>query len=237
MLADDSEPVDTHEKTLEELLESMTPLGEDEKIESEPISEFIPEPESEPISVPNDDADATLELLATEFAASEDKIVAPAKTETRGKIGKLKNIPVENRIRLGEGITIGSYMHDHQEIKNWMIEGSQMDLVRSRNTSNGAKQIRMVSRVALHATNTKGNLGQRIVNIVGKAKQADGKLPGNGLLVMVVCSLAGGTGAGTVLQVPMYLEEAIRNSYSNDDLEFELACIMPNAFSTTLSCM
>ena len=92
MLADDSEPVDTHEKTLEELLESMTPLGEDEKIESEPISEFIPEPESEPISVPNDDADATLELLATEFAASEDKIVAPAKTETRGKIGKLKNI-------------------------------------------------------------------------------------------------------------------------------------------------
>ena len=92
MLVDDSEPVDTHEKTLEELLESMTPLGEDEKIESEPISEFVPEPESEPISVPNDDTDATLELLATEFAASEDKIVAPAKTETRGKIGKLKNI-------------------------------------------------------------------------------------------------------------------------------------------------
>ena len=110
-------------------------------------------------------------------------------------IGKLQNIPVDNQIRLGEGITIGRYVRDHQDIKNWLIGGKQFDLVRNRSTSNGAKQIRMVSRVALHATNTKGNLGQRIVDIVGKAKRVDGRLDGNGLLVMVVCSLAGGTGS------------------------------------------
>lgn len=103
MLADDSAPVDTHEKTLEELLESMTPLGEDEKIVQKPISESVPE--TEPIQIQDDDTDATLELLATEFAESADKIVAPSKTETRGKIGKLKNIlPFKKAKRDDSGI-------------------------------------------------------------------------------------------------------------------------------------
>ena len=92
MLAEDSAPVDVHEKTLEELLESMTPLGEDEKI-AEPIaSDSIEEDKPEVTQTQNDEADATLELLATEFAAAEDKIVTPSKTDSRGKIGKLKNI-------------------------------------------------------------------------------------------------------------------------------------------------
>ncbi len=151
------------------------------------------------------------------------------------EIGALKNIPIQNRIRIGENITIGSYMSSHPDIKSWMIKGDQLDLVRERNTSQGAKQIRMVSRIALHATKTIGNLENRIVEIAANVKRADGKLPGSGLLVMVVCSLAGGTGAGTILQVPIYLEEAIKNSYSSDDLEFECACIMPNTFADTLS--
>ena len=92
MLADDSVPVAEHEKTLEELLESMTPLGEDEKIVHEPIASTETIVKSEPIQTSDDDTDATLELLATEFAESADKIVAPTKNETRGKIGKLKNI-------------------------------------------------------------------------------------------------------------------------------------------------
>lgn len=151
------------------------------------------------------------------------------------EIGVLSNIPLKNRIRIGEGVTIGSYTRLHPEIKDWMITGKQMDLVRGRNTSQGAKQIRLVSRIALRATNTEGNLGQRIVRIVDEAKKADGKLDGSGLLVMVVCSVAGGTGAGTVLQVPIYLEEAIKTAYTSSDVEFECAMLMPNAFASTLS--
>ena len=105
MLADDTVPVDTREKTLEELLETITPLGEDKKSDS--VAE--PEPEIEPVieesTDSSDDTDATLELLATEFAESEDKIVTPTKTETRGKIGKLKNIlPFKKAKRDDSGI-------------------------------------------------------------------------------------------------------------------------------------
>lgn len=107
MLADDTTPVDEHEKTLEELLESMTPLGEDEKIAQPQVTEPEPMVEKNVVQsqATDDDTDATLELLATEFAESADKIVAPAKPETRGKIGKLKNIlPFKKAKRDDSGI-------------------------------------------------------------------------------------------------------------------------------------
>ena len=107
MLADESEPVTGGEKTLEELLESMTPLGEDEKEDVQPIAspEIDITPEPVPSEKNENDTDATLELLAAEFAESEDKIVAPTKTETRGKIGKLKNIlPFKKAKRDDSGI-------------------------------------------------------------------------------------------------------------------------------------
>ncbi len=72
------------EKTLEQLLESMTPLREDHVIEPA-IVEEAPAPIA-------DDTDATLAQLANEFAENQDKIISPAQNETHGKIGKLKNI-------------------------------------------------------------------------------------------------------------------------------------------------
>lgn len=93
MIADDA-PVAETEKTLEELLESMTPLGEDTEPDTEPISI---EPDQVPTDTADDentdtDTDKTLEMLANEFVESQDKFETPAKPATRGKIGKLKNI-------------------------------------------------------------------------------------------------------------------------------------------------
>lgn len=105
MLADDTTPVDAHEKTLEELLESMTPLGEDEKATIPPVTNSGQTTDTDHIVQKEDDTDATLELLATEFAESADKIVTSSKTETRGKIGKLKNIlPFKKAKRDDSGI-------------------------------------------------------------------------------------------------------------------------------------
>ncbi len=84
-------PVAEKEKTLEELLESMTPLRED--VET-PIADDTVEPEQDFDVVPDmdPDTDATLAQLANEFAAAQDKIVSIEKPESQGKIGKLKNI-------------------------------------------------------------------------------------------------------------------------------------------------
>ncbi|MBQ7999823.1 MAG: hypothetical protein IJ298_01230 [Ruminococcus sp.] len=152
-----------------------------------------------------------------------------------GEMKLLKNIPLENQILLGANTTVGKYMRENPDVGDWMVKGQQLDLIRNRNTKNGAKQIRMVSRIALRATNSQGHLGKRIENAINKLNAVDGKSEGSGLLVLVVCSIAGGTGAGTVIQVPIYLEEAIKNAYDSDNVQFECAMLMPNAFSTTLS--
>ena len=93
----DEAPVETHEKTLEELLESMTPLGEDIVPEPEQaVEEEIIKDDNDDFSISmTDDAtdtDATLAQLANEFAQTQDKIPDTPKASNNGKIGKLKNI-------------------------------------------------------------------------------------------------------------------------------------------------
>lgn len=91
MIADEA-PTEEHEKTLEELLESMTPLGEDAEKSDEQISINTDEVSVESETKKDDDIDITLEKLATEFVETQDKIDEPTKPAARGKIGKLKNI-------------------------------------------------------------------------------------------------------------------------------------------------
>ncbi len=80
----DDAPSEPEEKTLEKLFEKIAPLREDHGLEN-----IIAPQEPEVIM---DDTDATLEKLAAEFASNQD-ISAPApKSESAGKIGKLKNI-------------------------------------------------------------------------------------------------------------------------------------------------
>lgn len=88
MLQDDV-PDAPHEKTLEELLETMTPLREDVQPDEEDVGE-TPEPAAADESL--DDADATLASLATEFVDVQDKMPTFRKSPERGKISKLKSI-------------------------------------------------------------------------------------------------------------------------------------------------
>ncbi len=95
MVSDDTPPVVQKEKTLEELLESMTPLREDMDNDVAPTinaTEMPDETIDVPVDIISDDTDATLEQLAAEFVQNEDKIVSNPKNSTHGKIGKLKNI-------------------------------------------------------------------------------------------------------------------------------------------------
>ncbi len=110
----DDAPVVEHEKTLEELLESMTPLGEDIISDVEPDTNATPEEEMSDannddfsISMTDDmaDTDATLAQLANEFAQTQDKIPESPKPSGNGKIGKLKNIlPFKKAKRDDNGI-------------------------------------------------------------------------------------------------------------------------------------
>ena len=95
MITDDA-PDAPIEKTLEQLLENITPLREDSV--EDVVTSDTDTPDDEITTdvtfddVDNSDTDATLEQLAAEFAENQDKIPTPTKSENHSKIGKLKNI-------------------------------------------------------------------------------------------------------------------------------------------------
>lgn len=85
---DDSEKIPEAESDLEQLLSAMKPLAEDS-------SDEIPDIQNTKETVEetdNENIDATLEQLATEFVKNQDKISSDNKNSTRSKIGKLRNI-------------------------------------------------------------------------------------------------------------------------------------------------
>lgn len=91
-IADDDVPDMPMEKTLEQLLESMTPLREDVMPKIEDTFDAEETHNDDSVVLETADTDATLAQLASEFALTEDKIAPAPRAETSGKIGKLKNI-------------------------------------------------------------------------------------------------------------------------------------------------
>ena len=82
---DDSNIEETDAQTnLEKLLSEMKPLDED--------ALDIPVTPDADDSSEEENIDATLEQLATEFVQTQDKIASTTKSTTRNKIGKLRNI-------------------------------------------------------------------------------------------------------------------------------------------------
>lgn len=89
-MIEDEAPVAPTKQTLEQLLESMTPLRED--IHADEAVSAEDAVMTDMSDVTDSDTDATLAQLASEFVQNEDKIVSKPKSESQGKIGKLKNI-------------------------------------------------------------------------------------------------------------------------------------------------
>ena len=157
-------------------------------------------------------------------------------------MGKLNYVPKENRIVLAANpgsntsLTIKEYLEKNPEASEWFVpKGNAYGALMERSTKDGAKQIRMVSRLALSATAKYCNLEGRITKVVDKLCASDGATNRDGLLVMVICSIAGGTGAGTVLQFPMYLEEILAKNYNPNEISMQCAMLLPNLFKQTLA--
>lgn len=100
-MIDEEAPMAPVEKTLEQLLESMAPLREDVTTnQSDTASNTV-------IDFEENDTDATLAQLASEFAENEDKIPNTPKAEHQGKIGKLKNILPFKKAKRDDGGLMG----------------------------------------------------------------------------------------------------------------------------------
>lgn len=157
-------------------------------------------------------------------------------------MAELDYVPRDNKIVLaaspgsGKSMKIGQYLEKNPGASEWFVtEGAAFKTLMEQSTKNGAKQIRMVSRLALSATAKYFNFENRVTKIISKLSESDGSVNRDGLLVMIVCSVSGGTGAGTVLQVPMFLEDIITKYYDASEVSMQCAMLLPNLFNQTLA--
>ena len=110
--------------------------------------------------------------------------------------------------------TVGDYINtikDTTTVLDWFDTRSER--VMNMSLNEGAGQLRMCSRLALMSAMSEQKL-KTIDNAISSLLELDPERHnGNEIKIHIVCSLAGGTGAGSFLQTAYYVKDVLRNDY------------------------
>lgn len=111
-----------------------------------------------------------------------------------------------------QAFTIGQYINkikDITTVEDW-FDNSRSEIIKMK-LNDGAGQIRMASRLAYMSAISDGKL-QAIDNSIRRLLKTDPQRhEGNDIKVHIICSLAGGTGAGSFLQTAYYVKDVMRS--------------------------
>ena len=111
-----------------------------------------------------------------------------------------------------ESITVGQYVDricKKTTVKDWFDTSS--DVIKKMKLNEGAGQVRMASRLAYMSAMSEEKLNV-IENSIRKLLKTDpARHQGNEIKVHIVCSLAGGTGAGSFLQTAYLVKDLMRS--------------------------
>lgn len=154
----------------------------------------------------------------------------------RNDVEKRKKILPKNwviKTSTDRSSTVGDYVNkikDDTTVLDWFDTSSKH--VMEMSLGDGAGQIRMCSRLAYMAAMGEEKLRAIDYAISSLLTLEPERHEGNDIKVHIICSLAGGTGAGTFLQTAYYVKDVMRNSYNVDNPQltgyFVLADVLCN---------
>lgn len=122
----------------------------------------------------------------------------------------LRRDGIDAVIQTSSDLTVGRYAEQvkqtHPEVSKWMHNNSYIN---SKGLNEGAGQIRQLSRLAMLASidDYRFNAIDDAINKINHA----GTIFQQSMKVIIVGSIAGGTGAGLMVQLPLYLKERIQS--------------------------
>ena len=140
-------------------------------------------------------------------------------------ISKLRNLQGAVT-QTSERWTVGQYLHRADPLVKEWFPHEQPELQRKLLTE-GAGQIRAVSRLGYRAAMETGHL-HGLERQIATIFRARGEEQINSVRVMIVSSLAGGTGAGIFLQTAMYLRELFEVSFGRSNVLVRGAFVLPD---------
>lgn len=125
--------------------------------------------------------------------------------------------------------SVGEYLSQNDALKSWFPENPQLN---RKTMTEGAGQIRAVSRLAFRAAMEEDKVKGlwESINAIFPV-QRDRAV--QGVRVIIISSLAGGTGSGIFLQVAMYLREMLERRFGQSSVLIRGAFLLPDLFVRT----
>lgn len=130
-------------------------------------------------------------------------------------------------IQISDNMTVEKYLHYDKEAENSWFPSCQ--ILSKKSLTEGAGQVRAISRLALNMALQKGSFAP-LYEAIDKLHLLSEHNSEQATKVIIVSSLAGGTGSGIFLPIAMHLQDYLRRTYRNTEPLFKGFFIMPSMF-------
>lgn len=123
---------------------------------------------------------------------------------------KFDDGPSITAIQTSSSRSVGAYLrYDKYAKENWFPENKILD---GKTVSEGAGQVRAISRLALNATIRQGKINE-LYKAIDNLCRKDGNDKTRAVKVIIASTTTGGTGSGIVLPVAMLIRHYIKKNY------------------------
>ena len=118
-------------------------------------------------------------------------------------------------VQLSENNTVEEYRDRNKYSGAWFLQSNILD---RKPMTEGAGQVRAVSRLAFEDAVAKGKAMQPIYEAISELHSISLETGNNVFRIVIVTSLAGGTGSGTFLPLALHLRKYYEDHYTNKSL-------------------
>lgn len=127
--------------------------------------------------------------------------------------------------------TVGSYLdYDDEARKKWFPKNAVMY---DKTVSEGAGQVRAISRLALNSTIKTGKI-RPLYDSIDDLFRKTGKDMKQAMRVVIASTASGGTGSGMILPLSMFIRDYIKEKYPNTSLIVRSLVLLPETLDSVI---
>lgn len=127
--------------------------------------------------------------------------------------------------------TVGNYLdYDADALNNWFPKNA---VLYDKTVSEGAGQVRAISRLALNSTIKTGRI-RPLLDAVDDLFRKSGKEMKQAMRAVIVSTASGGTGSGILLPLAMYLRDYVKDKYPNTSLIVRSLILLPETLDSVI---
>lgn len=127
--------------------------------------------------------------------------------------------------------TVGSYLdYDEEARKKWFPKNA---VLYDKTVSEGAGQVRAISRLALNSTIKTGKI-RPLYDSIDDLFRKTGKDMKQAMRVVIASTASGGTGSGIILPLSMFIRDYVKEKYPNTSLIVRSLILLPETLDSVI---